>query len=90
MYTTRTIDRAERPDTWHTREETRGKWYATMDRRLKLDRALTSRKLGEKALSRRTVEATWRGVTNAAPDNQEHWMRHAGVLVGRLDEMRNR
>ncbi|KAI0685789.1 hypothetical protein C8T65DRAFT_712522 [Cerioporus squamosus] len=69
----RTIEFAEDTAKWHSASETRGKWYACLNRRLALERNLTYKRLGDKALPRGLVEGTWSGVLN-------------GVLVGRLDD----
>ncbi|TFK91185.1 hypothetical protein K466DRAFT_542257 [Polyporus arcularius HHB13444] len=82
----RTIEHAENPEKWHSASVARAKWYACLNRRLGLERALTSRRLGEKAIDRKLVETTWSGILNVPAKQQEHWMRLSGVLVGRLDD----
>ncbi|TFK81099.1 hypothetical protein K466DRAFT_578698 [Polyporus arcularius HHB13444] len=82
----RTIEFEGDPERWHSAKETRQKWYACLNRRLGLERALTNKRFGEKAVSRQLVEATWSGVLNIPVQQQEHWMRLKGVLVGILDD----
>ncbi|RDX55641.1 hypothetical protein OH76DRAFT_1338688 [Lentinus brumalis] len=85
----RTIEHGDAPDSWHTAAEARAKWYACMNRRLALERTLTSRRLGEKALDRAVIENTWSGVLNLPDQDQTKWLGVSGVLVGKLDN-RNR
>ncbi len=82
----RTIDRKETPERWHSRKEAREKWYYTLNKRLMLDRTLTSNRFGRKAVSAEAVTKTWEGILNVERNEQEHWLKLKGVLVGRLEQ----
>ncbi len=81
----RAIDRRETPERWHSKREAREKWYYTLNKRLALDRTLTSGRFGRKAVSAEMVTKTWEGVLNVERNEQEHWLKLKGVLVGRLE-----
>ena len=81
----RVIERGDNNEAWHTKQEARSRWYAALNRRLKMDKALTSRKLGMKAIERRVVLETWRGVLSGNANEEEDWLGIPGVLVGKLD-----
>lgn len=56
-----------------------------LDKRLALDRVLTSKRYGDLALSATVVEATWEKVLDVPNNEYNNWLRAAGVLVGRLN-----
>ncbi|KAI1783861.1 hypothetical protein LXA43DRAFT_838491, partial [Ganoderma leucocontextum] len=81
----RVIGRGGGPDSDHTAREVEASWYAAMNKRLRLDKAQTSRCFGNKALDRTRVEQTWAGVVAKDGDMVEgHWIAITGVLVGKL------
>lgn len=70
---------------WHSVGETRNRWYAALNKRLKLDRALTNKRLGYRATEAHVVRETWKGVLNVDPDEGD-WLKLGGVLVGKLGD----
>ncbi|TFK79297.1 hypothetical protein K466DRAFT_559995 [Polyporus arcularius HHB13444] len=65
----------------HTVEEIRSRWHAVMTRRADLDRSLTSRRFGARALKWELVDQTWRDT----PFQHKQYVQDSipGVLVGR-------
>ncbi len=58
------------------------RWYATMDRRLDLDRRSCAKHLGGRALKASTVESIWEPVLDAREALPRNWVTDNGVLVG--------
>ncbi|KAI0712115.1 hypothetical protein C8Q76DRAFT_676446 [Earliella scabrosa] len=81
----RVIERGGDNSTWHNRQEVRNRWYAALNKRLVMDRAMTSKKLGPKAMDRGTVLETWRGILTENANRADDWLGMSGVLVGKLD-----
>jgi len=63
--------------------EIQNRWLNTINKRLRLDRALTNRRVYEsKALHHRLVRETWEQVVEYKEDLPENWVGQMGVLVG--------
>lgn len=77
----RTIEWGDKPELWHTKKEARNKWYAAINRRVKMDRALTYGRVG---INRDLVRETWTGLMNERELGVPDWMTLGEVLVGRL------
>lgn len=70
-------------DKWPESTEIRNAWLYAINRRLRLDVILTHAKWGEKALKRKTVIQTWRGLLQDESNLPKDWTQSSGVLVGR-------
>ncbi|TFK86289.1 RnaseH-domain-containing protein [Polyporus arcularius HHB13444] len=79
----RVIDLGEDRERWHTAAETENRWFAVMNRRLTLDRALTSARFGKKAKDRGIVLRTWSGILHAELSLPDDWINTPAVLVGK-------
>ncbi|KAH9858718.1 hypothetical protein C2E23DRAFT_864565 [Lenzites betulinus] len=60
--------------------EVTNRWYKMMDRRVALDRNMTAKHLGKRALRKELVRAMWTPVLPR--DTQLNWVEQYGVLVG--------
>ncbi|KAI0632941.1 hypothetical protein C8Q77DRAFT_1218360 [Trametes polyzona] len=65
-----------------TATEIENRWYATIDRRLSIDRRATAPFLEKRALDPATVEATWYCVLENVDELPPNWVGDSGVLVG--------
>ncbi|KAI0723595.1 hypothetical protein C8Q76DRAFT_672304 [Earliella scabrosa] len=83
----RVIERGDDSESWHSPHEARSRWYAAINRRLTMDKAMTSRKLGMKATKKHIVLETWRGVLSGGANDVDDWLGMPGVLVGTLDRI---
>jgi hypothetical protein len=57
-------------------------WRNAMEKNLHLDRAMTHRKFGRRALSKDAIAATWSEVIENEANLPEDWAQWKGVLVG--------
>ncbi len=80
----RTIEWGGEPDKWHTRAEARNKWYAAVNRRIRMDRALTWSRYGRAGIEKALVHETWEGLMREKELGLMDWMSLGEVLVGRL------
>ncbi|KAI0341943.1 hypothetical protein BDW22DRAFT_1441667 [Trametopsis cervina] len=72
---------------WPTPSRIRREWYTSLDKRLALDMALTSRAIQpSRGLSTTLALATWSGTLEREADLPENWIYSTGVLVGRPPE----
>ncbi len=58
------------------------RWYATMDRRLELDRRSCAKHLGRCALTAHAVACIWEPILQARGELPRNWVTDSGVLVG--------
>ncbi|TFK85300.1 hypothetical protein K466DRAFT_622419, partial [Polyporus arcularius HHB13444] len=65
-----------------TLQEVSRRWYATIDRRLDLDRRSCASYLGKRALNAKTVASIWRPILEARDELPSNWVTDSGVLVG--------
>jgi len=77
----RVLERSDR-DQWHTAKEISNRWQSTLNKRLALDQAMTSRKYGSKAIKAKTVLHTWSGILQNEQSLPDDWIGFPGVLVG--------
>ncbi|KAF5335272.1 hypothetical protein D9758_016227 [Tetrapyrgos nigripes] len=63
-------------------EEIENRWWKMIDERFKLDARMTSKKYEHKAMPRKLVENTWKGLLHDEENLPEDWINLAGVLVG--------
>lgn len=57
------------------------RWYSSINERLSLDRSLTNLKYGKKALRKKLVITTWRGILRNEHRLLDDWTETTGVLV---------
>ena len=70
----------------HTTSEITNRWYANIDRRITLDRAMANpAKFAKKALDPDLVKRTWSGTLQNEKDLPNNWIWKGEVLVGRWD-----
>ena len=70
----------------HTTSEITNRWYANIDRRITLDRAMANpEKFAKKALDPDLVKRTWSGTLQNEKDLPNNWIWKGEVLVGRWD-----
>lgn len=62
--------------------EVEGRWYATMNRRITLDRRTAALRPCKKGLTPREVQAIWNPVLADADQLPYDWVLNGGVLVG--------
>ncbi|KAI0831075.1 hypothetical protein BC628DRAFT_1311542 [Trametes gibbosa] len=62
--------------------EIESRWYATINRRLTLDRRSTAPFLEKRALDAKAVAATWSMIIENAENLPPNWVGDGGVLVG--------
>ncbi|KAG9220267.1 hypothetical protein CCMSSC00406_0006332 [Pleurotus cornucopiae] len=62
--------------------EVQNKWRSTMNERLDLDRKMTHKRYGKRALKASTVLKTWKGVLLDENKLPKNWIDSSGVLVG--------
>jgi hypothetical protein len=74
---------------WPKDVEIQHRWLATINARLTLDRASTSRKYGKKAIKQKIVLRTWERMLQNENDLPNNWLTSPGVLVG-IDQMEHR
>lgn len=79
---TRVIEHGNDPEKWLTEDALRAKWLAALNRRLAMDQALTSKRLGSKGVDRAVVLDTWAGLLVDEHDLPDDWIGRPGVLVG--------
>ena len=73
-------------DTKHSANEITNRWYATINRRITLDRAMANpAKFAKKALDPDLVKRTWTGTLQNEKDLPNDWIWKGEVLVGRWD-----
>ncbi|EIN07927.1 hypothetical protein PUNSTDRAFT_69359 [Punctularia strigosozonata HHB-11173 SS5] len=78
----RRIQRGEHPEKRHTANEIHNRWVAKVNHRLHLDQAMANKRRYEsKAVSRKTVLATWSGTLLEEESLPENWIRKDAVLV---------
>ncbi|KAF5344335.1 hypothetical protein D9758_013247 [Tetrapyrgos nigripes] len=65
-----------------TEEEIENRWWKMINERFKLDARMTSKKYEGKAISRKLVEDTWKGLLHDEEHLPEDWINLAVVLVG--------
>ena len=65
-----------------TQNEIKNKWTQVLNARLDLDRKLTHKKFGKKALPEKLVKTTWQGILQNEETLPENWITDDGVLVG--------
>ncbi len=78
----RVIECSDEPDRWATVPGVRSRWRAAMNRRLNMDRALTSGRLGNRGVDKQLVLNTWCGVLADEENLPDDWTKKPGVLVG--------
>lgn len=87
----RVIGWASEPARVHTRTEIERRWLATINKRLGMDCALTSKRVaGRKALPVDHVTATWQGSLLNEADLPANWIGLSGVLVGKPTSLSSR
>ncbi|RDX43886.1 hypothetical protein OH76DRAFT_1543714, partial [Lentinus brumalis] len=79
----RVIDFGEDRERWHSAAEIENRWFAAMNRRLTLDRSLTSTRFGKKAKDRGLILSTWSGILRDEESLPEDWINTPAVLVGK-------
>lgn len=82
LWCERVIGRENDRARYHTKPEIRRRWLHAINRRLKIDQALTAPALRRKALSKALVCATWQGLLVDERALPEDWTYTPGVLVG--------
>ncbi|EIW61280.1 ribonuclease H-like protein [Trametes versicolor FP-101664 SS1] len=81
----RVIGWADEPQKTHSREEIANRWMATVNKRLSMDCAMTSKRLaGRHVIAQEVVEATWGGVLHDEKSLPRDWACMSGVFVGKL------
>ena len=72
------------PQSHHTEDNVRNRWYNQINGRMQIDCLLTNSFLYErKALKTKKVYATWAKCSTDETDLHSEWCKHPGVLVGR-------
>ncbi|KIY53505.1 hypothetical protein FISHEDRAFT_33125 [Fistulina hepatica ATCC 64428] len=67
----------------HTEVEIHNRWLFRINKRLKLDQALTKKKsFGNRTIQEGTVTGTWKGTLANENNLPKHWVWDPGVLVG--------
>ncbi|KAI0349351.1 RnaseH-domain-containing protein [Trametes cingulata] len=78
----RVIDIDFNPATQHSRREITNRWSDMINKRLQLDQALVSERLGRHKLTKQLVLNTWYGTIEDYQRLPDDWTRLTGVLVG--------
>ncbi|KJA14737.1 hypothetical protein HYPSUDRAFT_150023, partial [Hypholoma sublateritium FD-334 SS-4] len=77
------MDKGSDPASLHSTAEITRRWRARINRRIKLDQAMATRKAHKwKKLSRSLVERTWHGTLDNEDGLPQDWVGACGVLVG--------
>ncbi|KAF7982921.1 hypothetical protein HWV62_25202 [Athelia sp. TMB] len=72
-------------ETWPKENEIRNLWIASMNQRLDLDKAMTSKKFEKKAISRTKVLQTWRNTLKDEKNLPDDWTNVREVLTALSD-----
>ncbi|KAK0213305.1 hypothetical protein DFS33DRAFT_1248256, partial [Desarmillaria ectypa] len=73
------VDNANAPFSASMVENT---WLRAINNRLKLDRLMTNKRFGKRALKHGIVKSTWKGVLRDEEQLPSNWVGASGVLVG--------
>lgn len=66
----------------HTPQEIKARWYHTVNKRLQIDRMMTSLTLSDRAIDPYLVRKTWSGILDNESRLPDDWIYSPGVLVG--------
>ncbi|KAL6298150.1 hypothetical protein BKA93DRAFT_744742 [Sparassis latifolia] len=77
----RVIQRNDNPHKLHSVKEITAKWHDTINCRLLLDRSMTRRHFGTRALNGLTVLSTWSGTLHDERTLPKNWLHCREVLV---------
>jgi exonuclease III len=81
------IARGDRLEERHTEAEAVNRWRSAIERRLNIERITAdAKRFGKLAIDRDIVMATWDSVIERHGEDDNGWIEHGGVLVGRRQD----